>query len=82
MEVLSKKELRKVITSIDGYNDYGFDTFSNNIMDYCEEITDKDMVEILAYIEEEMDIFSDSELKAIEDDQVYELADFINELFD
>jgi hypothetical protein len=81
MEVLSKKELKKVIISIDGYNDYGLDTFSENLSDYCEEITIKDLDEILIFIEDELEISSDAELKEISDDQLIDLCDFINDLF-
>ncbi|MBN2797102.1 MAG: hypothetical protein JXR88_16945 [Clostridia bacterium] len=82
MEVLSKKELKKVILSVDGYNDYGFDTFSENLMDYCDEITDADIVDIIDYIEEEYEITSDADLREISDDQLLDLCDFINDLFD
>lgn len=82
MEVLSKKELKKVLLTVDGFNDYGFDTFSENLMDYCDEITDADIVEIIDYIEDEYEMNSDSELKDLSDDQLLDLCDFINDLFD
>lgn len=82
MEVLKRKELKNVITSVDGYNDYGFDTFSEHLTDYCEEITTEDMVEIMSYLEEELGISTDAELKDIDDSKIEDLCEYINSLFD
>lgn len=81
MEVLSKKELKKVIVSVDAYNDYGLDTFSEYLMDYCEEISDGDMVEIIDFVTDELEFSADSELKEISDEKIADLCDFINDLF-
>lgn len=82
MEILSTKELKKVISSIDGYNDYGLDTFSEHLTDYCEELTVKDMDDILVYVENDLGIETDSELKTVSDETINDICDFINELFD
>lgn len=82
MEVLNKKELRSVITSVDGYNDYGLDTFSEHLTDYCEEITMENMAEITNYLEDELDISTDADLKEIDDSKLEDLCEYINGLFD
>ncbi|MCH4889491.1 hypothetical protein EZV73_18060 [Acidaminobacter sp. JC074] len=81
MEVLNKKELKSIVRSVDGYNDYGLDTFAENLTDYCDEVTDKAMDEILAYVEDDLDINTDAELKSIQDDAIEDLCEYINSIF-
>lgn len=82
MEIINKRELKSVIRSIDGYNDYGLDTFSDCITEYCEEISISDVTDIILYLENEIGISSDSDLINIEDTHLEDLVDFINELYD
>ncbi|MBI9013969.1 MAG: hypothetical protein JEZ08_17165 [Clostridiales bacterium] len=82
MEVLNQKELRSVVTSVDGYNDYGLDTFSEHLTDYCDEITIKDMDDILVYVENNLKISTDAELKGLDESSLEDLCEYINQLFD
>ena len=67
MEVLNKKELKNIVRSVDGYNDYDLDTFSENLIDYCDEVTYRAMDEIIAFVEDDLDISTDAEIKFIPD---------------
>jgi len=80
MEVLSKKELGKIMLSIDSYNDDNLNTFTTTLSDYCEDISGEHLDGIVEYVEDELDISSDSELKEISEDDIAELCDFINEI--
>jgi len=82
MEVLSHKELKKVIINVDGYNDYSLDSFCDILSDYCEEITIKDLDLITAFIEDNLEISTDAEIKDISQDDLEELNEYINSLFD
>ena len=82
MEIINKRELRSVVKSIDGYNDYSLDTFSDYLTEYCEEISISDVTDIILYLENEKNISSDSDLINIEDSHLEDLVDFINELYD
>jgi len=81
MEVLNKKELKNIVRSVDGYNDYDLDTFSENLTDYCDEVTYNAMDQIIAFVEDDLDISTDAEIKFIPDEVIDDLCEHINSLF-
>ncbi len=82
MEILSVNELKNIINKIDSYNDYDLNSFSETISDYCCELTDEDIGNVVTFIEDELNIYSDKELKNIENHLLYELYEYTNHLFD
>lgn len=80
MEVLSIKEIQKVVLNVDSYNDDSLDTFANSLTDYCEEITATDLDEIYLFLESDLQIDTDAELKQLTDDGLSDLCDYINNL--
>ncbi len=82
MEILSINEIKNIINQIDSYNSYDLNSFSETISDYCVELTDEDISNIVSFIENELTIYSDKELKNIENHLLYELYEYTNHLFD
>jgi hypothetical protein len=82
VEVLSQKELKSVLKSVDGYNDDNLNTFSEYLTDYCEQITSVEMELILEYVTDELDIHTDADLKENDESKLEDLCDYINNLFD
>ncbi len=81
MDILNKTELTNVIVTIDAYNDDGLDTFSQHLTDYCEELDATKMDDIVTYIEEDLRISTDADLKEIDESKLEDLHDYINNLF-